>query len=355
MRIVAFADLHLTNSNPKFKTTNGVSDLLSAQSAYLQHVKKVAEERDADAIVFLGDYTDDETLDPVVQTFANHGVDVLTDFDGSVILIEGNHCVSDSKNEYTVLGAADRLCRKDNVEFVLLNDSIRVGDTVFHCFPYMSDYRLLEQLISETNDGVNTDLVNVMLFHFPTKNAMLDNGLKSSGGVELSDEIISNFDLCLGGDFHKPQQVTDDCYYVGAPFDFKFGEHLRRHTTVVDIDKDGYSIEKVENPFQYDILKVDVEEFLERDWQRADKTIVKVVGKPTAEQISKVDEKKKEFYRLMTCFDEKEGDGEEELSVDIVEENGAKDLDLIRSQMIKRGVDEDVLDRAVEIYETELV
>jgi|AntRauTorcE11897_2_1112592.scaffolds.fasta_scaffold01324_2 DNA repair exonuclease SbcCD nuclease subunit len=354
MKYLVFSDLHLTNSNPKFYLNKqGVSHLLVAQSNFVQWLCKKVRTEDYDGLLFLGDWTDAATLDPIVQTYSNDLIKCIAATDKFSLLIEGNHCVLDKGNVFTVLGAADKLVHGDNVNVVLNQRMVRHGGVDFHCFPYISDYDELERQIAETNERIaDSSQYNVMLFHFPTKNAMLDNGMPSPSGVNLGQEITSNFDLCLGGDFHRAQEVHEDAHYVGAPFDLKFGEHYKRSATELVITEDGYELNTLDNPVQYNIRKMDVDDFLSTDWtdEAMSQTVMKVTGEATADQRIEVEGYKEHFYRLTAPLS-RESSSDKEVRVDVIEENGQKDVDLIRAQMVGAKVGSKVQKRAVEIFE----
>jgi DNA repair exonuclease SbcCD nuclease subunit len=353
-KFLVFSDLHLTNSNSKFiLNEQGVSHLLQAQYLLVKSICQKVRALGYDGLLFLGDWTDAATLDPIVQTYSNKLIKEIVNTDEFALLIEGNHCVLDKGNVFTVLGAADELVSSDKAHVVLQQQTIKYGKIHFHCFPYISDYDELERQIAKKNEAIaDSPMIDVMLFHFPTKNAMLDNGMPSPSGVNLGQDITSNFDLCLGGDFHRAQQIHDDAHYVGAPFDLKFGEHYDRGVTELVIGEDGYELNTVDNPFQYDIMKMDVNDFLTTEWpdERAQRTVAKVTGEATPDQRMEIEGMKEAFYRLTAPLT-REGKKDEDVRVDVIEDNGQKDVDLIRSQMVGAKIGKEVQTRAVEIFE----
>jgi DNA repair exonuclease SbcCD nuclease subunit len=303
MKILATADLHITNSHSKFKCNkDGVSDLLIAQYNFISLLADELGRDEYDALVFLGDWLDKNILDPIVATYSNKMMSLLLKTGKPVIIIEGNHCISDEKNLYTIVGSMGELANYNNAYFVTSNDSVRIGDVIFHCFPYKTDYEEVESEIAAINRQLDTDLINVMLFHLPTTNAVLDNGCPSEKGVNLSRDIIDNFDVCLGGDFHRPQKLinTDNAYYVGAPFDLKFGQDGERGYKSVVLSKGTVEIEHHDNPFNYPMLTLTQDlatDVLDGDWDLS--TALVRLEPPIDPDIAvAMKEQRKNFYSL---------------------------------------------------------
>jgi DNA repair exonuclease SbcCD nuclease subunit len=260
---LVFADLHLTNSNSNFKIgESGVSDLLEAQKKFVQDVCKTYQNGDYEGILFLGDWTDDSTLDPVVQSYSNECLSMINNCDGDHIAITGNHTVYDKENVFTVLGAAEGVF--DNIDFVNHPRQITHGDVRFHCLPYNSNYQKVEEKIGEMSHNLDEDKFNVLLFHFPVKGAELDNGYESQDGLDFVKSDWVKFDLALGGDFHRKQNIAEDAYYVGAPFDLKFGEHQKRGVRELDIGNQDYSLGLKKNPYQYNLITINSQDELDK-------------------------------------------------------------------------------------------
>lgn len=253
----------------------GVSDLLVAQRDFVESFCEYYRQGKYDGILFLGDWTDDSTIDPVVQRYSNECLKMLNRCDGKKIAITGNHTVYDKGNEFTVFSAASEAF--DNVKFVNNAEIIDYEGIRFHCLPYNSNYSNIEQKIEEYSMNIDYGKVNVLLFHFPLKGAKLDNGLESKDGVRYIQSDFDEFDLVLGGDFHRRQHIGQDTYYVGAPFDLKFGEHQTRGFTELTIDdvNGEYEMDLIENPFQYNLKTVNSKEEL---GEVTDKDIIRFKG-----------------------------------------------------------------------------
>ena len=289
MKLLCFSDLHLTNKNPKFKYgEGGVSDLLSDQERFVEFIVDKYLEDQYDFLLFLGDWTDYPTLDPILQTKSNELLKMVSQAEN--ILIEGNHCISDIEGKFTVLGATDSFMSDLGSTVVTGNKVIKFdGEISFYCFPYRSDFKAIEAAVAEANSSLDANVINVMLFHFPTTNAVLDNQLQSKKGVALTEDIISNFDVVIGGDFHRPQQLigTSRAYYVGAPFDFNYGDHVEsRGALSVEVTKEALAVDWIENPFRRLVKKVSIEEAFKLTKEELSRNIYRVVGETSDPKIT---------------------------------------------------------------------
>jgi len=263
-----------------------VSDLLHRQAQFVNWLIDKFNEEDYDFLLFLGDWTDYPTLDPVTQTVSSELLARIMSETHS-ILIEGNHCISDTKGAYTVLGAAKpffELSGEDNHQsLVTTNQVIDLDWVKFHCFPYSSDFEQLQKDIAKANDeSEDSRAYNIMLFHFPTTNAVLDNQLQSKKGVALVDEIICHFDIVIGGDFHRPQQLigTENAFYVGSPFDFNYGDHVeeRGAMSVIFEDNGDICVDLIDNPFRPKIQKITADEAIKLTKHELENNVYRVVG-----------------------------------------------------------------------------
>ncbi len=309
IKLLCFSDLHLTNRNPKFKITNGISDLLTRQSQFVHWLVDKYHEEEYDFLLFLGDWTDYPTLDPVTQTVSSELLARII-AETNCVLIEGNHCISDTKGLHTVLGAVKpyiEMLHEDESDNILVTSNSQIlssdGMVAFHCFPYASNFPKLEAAIARANEELDTDIYNIMLFHFPTTNAVLDNQLQSKKGVALLDEIICNFDIVIGGDFHRPQQLlgAENAFYVGAPFDFNYGDHVEeRGAMSVEFDDEGdIIVDMIENPFRPHIRKITAEEAIKLTKQELENNVYRVVGEDVDPDIrAQLQEMRETAYRM---------------------------------------------------------
>jgi DNA repair exonuclease SbcCD nuclease subunit len=353
MKLGVFTDLHLSNSHSKFRLrSDGVSDLLEAQSDFVKFFVK--ETVDCDVLLFLGDYTDRSTLDPVTQSYCNMTLKILAESGRPVVLIEGNHCLSDKGGQFTVLSAASMLSNFNNLKFVTEEERFETCGANFYCMPYRSDYKEIESNIKSINRQLDKSKLNILLFHLPTINAVLDNGVPSKKGVNLSKDITNNFDICLGGDFHKPQQLVnnENAYYVGAPFSMKYGDAFERGFWKVKISKSGYDIEKVQNPYNYNILKLQAEAFcdyVESNPNLLSKSIVKIDSEPSESVMQQILESGKRFYSLSVQKSRPVKRGDEPSYLENISKD--RDLDFIALELDSILEDKEIKKVALKMFQ----
>lgn len=359
MKILATSDLHLNDSNPKYKQIDGISDYLVRSYDLIDEMAQRLESYD-DQCVFLfgGDWTDKETLSTQVQTYSNKCIRRICDTGKPYLFIGGNHTTSDIQNRFTVLEAARQLVGDGN-EFGFVSNffysNLRCDgfNLEVHCFPYYNDHDLLLEKIRQANDDLDSDDFNLMVFHFAVKNALLDNGIEAPSGIELRPDDVSNFDLILGGDFHRHQQIFEDAYYIGAPFDLKFGEHYQRSYLEIDIDgPDSYQLNHIDNEHQVNIRKMSVEEFFD-ETGIGEKTFLHIEGKPTEKQLVLIEEMRDDFYSLTTDFNYAQQDSEDnqDLSVDVIEDIDISDKQYIVDYLKDQDVRKPVRNKAFDILD----
>lgn len=361
MKFLVTADWHISNKNSRFRVNNdGVSDLLIAQSNFVKWLVDELNTGKYDGLLFLGDLTDYATLDPVTMTFVNEMVGDLVATNVPMVFIEGNHCISDKQNNYTVVEALSKIVKVDHCNFVSKNESItwniRGQDVTFHCFSYLSDFEKIESEVAELNSRIDpVKDINVMLFHFPTVNAVLDNGVQSINGVNLSRGITNNFDVCLGGDFHKPQCLVnnENAYYVGAPFDLKFGQEGERGVAVLSLHGEGYDLEHLPNPFDHPMITLEgagAVSHLENT-SYLGRTIVRLSSPPSESDRAKLEKMRPELYSLIIPGVRKM-EKTELSSVRVIETfDSGRDLDVISRLVKSYDVDSDVKEEAGRVFQ----
>lgn len=208
VRVLATADIHFSNNNSNFPSSGGVSDLLKSQSKAMKYFIEVAEEREVDMVVVPGDVMDKPVMSPIELKYLNEFISDLVELSLSevdVIVLGGNHSLDDKHGEFTPLGSLRPLL-KDLENFHLVTNRNRWVHTNY-CSVYNSlyerDFDAIKRRIVEA-EPIGRE-INLLLGHWPSANALLDNGVKSPKGVCVFEEDLENFDLAIYGDFHKHQ------------------------------------------------------------------------------------------------------------------------------------------------------
>ena len=355
---IVTADWHFSNKNSKFRyNKEGVSDLLLAQRNFVKMLADELAKGEYSGIIVAGDVTDYATLDPVTATYFFDSISALIDTGKKVIILEGNHCISDNASVHTVVGSIRPFVDDKKCWCIINSAKIEMEDeqVSFWCFPYKPDYKAVEEEISMANQAMDSSFHNVMLFHFPTVNAVLDNGVDSKGGVNLSSDITSNFTVCLGGDFHKPQQLVnnDNAYYVGAPFDLKINQVGHRGVAVLDLNEDGsYSLSRLDNPFNYIIKGISSEETVSliESGQDLSQCIVRVLDAPADEDRLKIEKVRSQFYSISVPSLRKIKKEKTEAPRVTEVFSKSRDIDVIKARVDLTASTLEVKQKAIEIF-----
>lgn len=333
LRLTLFADLHLTNSNSKFrKDDRGVSDLLKAQGEFMYDMID-KEHQQSDVFVNLGDFTDKETLSPITLYKAARIYSALHFYDEvDTYHVVGNHAVYDKAGVFSVLAALASANESDDaVKSRIVCEEY--GDVQLHFFPYRSDEKKLAEDIREVNASVPDDKRAFGFFHFGISGALLDNGMESPSGVPLKREDVDQFEAVFGGDYHRPQQVYDNLYYVGAPFEMKYGEYNeQRGYMTVDIHDNGYDIQRHANDLKKPIRDLSIQGAIElaKTPDVAQDTLVRLTEPVPSDKRAEWRSAKDAFYHVSEPARQTGVQDEEDLDVQISDEDEADDDQLFR-------------------------
>jgi DNA repair exonuclease SbcCD nuclease subunit len=355
MKILCFSDLHISNRNPKYKLTDGISDLLLRQDLFIEQICEYTIENKIDDIIFLGDWTDYPNLDPITLYYSNKMITKLAETKAQIFLLEGNHCLSFKSNNFSVLDASSQAFEQENIHFINQPLVHKRDDGLSYYFvPYNSNKEKMIEDIKEMNVAAKKDLTNVCFFHFPTMNALYDSGLKSTSGIELRQEYISNFDITLGGDFHKAQKLigTKNAHYVGAPFCLTYSDdNLNRG--FMEYCPDNKKQKHIQNKHLIEIHKMDNKQILDSLTEDCSNMIIKLTEEITLEQKLNIENSKlaKTAYKIDYSFIKKDSK-EDEKKVDSMEVMSKhNDVEYVESYLKKNKSNnvEDILNIFIEV------
>jgi len=299
LRLLLFSDLHISNRNPKFKYTNGISDLLIRQQKFIDYIIDYSKNNKIDCILFLGDWTDYPNLDPITLYYSNNMLSSLMNSNIDVFLLEGNHCLSFKDNSYSVLDATSKLVNESKIRFINSFHKENFNNTNFYFVPYHSDYEIVVEQIVKFNQMAEGNEESYLFFHLPTTNALLDNGIKSANGIELTSDMVSNFKKVFGGDFHRTQTLINNkkAMYVGAPFDLNFGDFQDKRGFII-YDTEKNTLKKEENPYKVDIKKIGLEELKSLSEDKLNSGIYKIIGDFDIDEQNLISEIRNKAYKV---------------------------------------------------------
>lgn len=254
LRIGLYADLHITNSNRHYKiASDGKSDLLDRAEKFIDHIAQ----QDYDIYVNLGDTTDENIVDTYVLPALNASLlGPITEKGKPYLHLEGNHCIVDGENTYSILSSYKHQV-PSHVQLTVSepNDTIfEVGGKSIYIrsIPYIGDYLKMREWIVKPLDEAYNHFA-ILLFHAPCINALMDNGLPASHGLRLEDTDLDQYDLAIGGDFHRPQMFMvgeTPCYYCGAPFALTRGQNFQLGSReLVIYDDQTFDLNFLPNPY----------------------------------------------------------------------------------------------------------
>jgi DNA repair exonuclease SbcCD nuclease subunit len=270
IRIGLFSDLHLQNDNKHYKrSADGKSDLLSASEELID----VIASKQFDIVIFAGDLTDEENLDPYVLKATNKAIlGSIAKSTPVYILLEGNHCIVDGQNKYSVLSGYKDIV-PENVHLIVdQTEDIAVevkGKTVYiRSVPYLGDYDLMRNEIIKPLEMSYAD-VNILVYHAATTNALMDNGLPAVSGLTFQEDDLDQYHIAFAGDFHRPQNFSvgqTDVHYIGAPFALTRGQRFNLQYRELTVDQNNnLSIVDHANTLARAIVDVDYEDLSELD------------------------------------------------------------------------------------------
>jgi DNA repair exonuclease SbcCD nuclease subunit len=213
MRLLCYSDL---------QATDGDELCFSDPTLTLQHYRvakcfedlaRIAQECSCDALVDLGDTTDDRTaIQLTTVEVLGEGIAKLPDVD--LFKITGNH------EQYLRDTSISNRHLFDHRFAVVTNRKVwrMKGWTAFFV-SYPADHKeLTEWLIKE---AANVRGPKVLFGHFQVIGAFYQSG-KAFTGVPL--EALEPFSVSLLGHIHSPQSLSKRVHYVGSPFQQDWGE-----------------------------------------------------------------------------------------------------------------------------------
>lgn len=138
-----------------------------------------------------------------------------------IIVLAGNHDFPEDKA--TPLSAVNHL-RDTNIATLNFPESLPKEGLAFLPWGKYTPEELRAK-VEELHEGLALNCPRKILFtHFPTKEAISENGKSGFGKYSVQDFLPDKWDLIISGDIHKHQKIGKNFWYVGAPYQLTRGD-----------------------------------------------------------------------------------------------------------------------------------
>jgi DNA repair exonuclease SbcCD nuclease subunit len=147
----------------------------------------------------------------------------------SVVISAGNH------DQYKRDGSVSPLVMLSRIKgvHVVPRDGTSLtlgGNQRVHLLPHTVDHEKVRDFVRSVSGGV-------LVLHQGVAGAML-NGIISTSSLTLQDLQPDRFDFVVLGDYHKPQKLAKNVWYVGSPVQHDWGEAGdEKRILVLDTDR----------------------------------------------------------------------------------------------------------------------
>ena len=309
MRVLIYTDNHFSvNSSIIRSRGKKYSTRLENQIESINWVEKLAEEKNCDQIIQLGDFFDRADL-------GSEEISALKEIRWSKlphIFLVGNHELGSNNLEFNslnVLAKIGKVIDKPTID-------CGFGYELFY-LPYIleSNRKPLETIINETSQKY---YMNIMVTQEVKKRIILSHNdisgirygqFESKQGFNIK-EIEDNCSLFINGHLHNQTQVSKKILNLGNLTGQNFTEDGFKYSHSVGIlDTDTLEIELINNPYAFYFYKIDSYEDLVKNKNKFDNrysiATIKVKTSQVAEARDLCNKLFKE-YRLLTIFDNEE-------------------------------------------------
>ena len=249
MKLLLYADPHLSSYSSIVRSRGKkYSTRLENIIETINWIEKIAQDRNCDGIVCLGDFFDKCDLN-------SEEITALQDIEWSDLnhyFIVGNHEMGRSNLEFSsahLFNLCPNSCVIDNVSV------IHSADTNIIFLPYILelDRKPLIEYIDRYRDREKT----VILSHNDLKGVQMGQ-YNSQEGFSI-DEIKENCNLFINGHLHNGIEVDKGIINLGNITGQNFSEDASKykHQCII-LDTDTLSMDYVENPFALKFYKIDL-------------------------------------------------------------------------------------------------
>ncbi len=253
MRILIFTDLHMCpRASIISKWGTKYSARLENCIATVNWLERLAEEKECDYIMNLGDFFDRPDLTSDTITACN-------DIKWSNIMhysLVGNHDASTSSLMFNSVNSflSDR-------HVIITEPQVLLLDNCDICFlPYVVECD--RKPLSEYFKNLDPNKPRVILSHNDIRGIQL-GPVMSKTGFSL-EEIEANCDCWINGHLHNGQAITPKVINLGNCTGKDFGENALQYShNVAILDTKDLTVTYIENPYAYNFYKLQIDS--ERD------------------------------------------------------------------------------------------
>lgn len=199
---------------------------------YCERLVSIAEEKEPDLIVLLGDILDDHE---VIRTQPfNMACDLITSLSeiAPVYLLIGNHDYINNSQYMSTNHPFNVLKGKDNIEIIDQARLIKIQDLSFIFCPYVPPGSFMTALkrINKFESVIKT--VSCVFAHQEFRGCQMGE-IKSTMG----DVWPANYPPVISGHIHEPQVIGTNIYYPGSSRQTNFGESPDKKVWNVSFEK----------------------------------------------------------------------------------------------------------------------
>lgn len=248
-KILLYTDNHFCFKSSGLPSIgNRYSYRLDNQIQTLNWVQELAEEKECEAIICLGDFFDKPTLNDIELT-ATKDI-VWSSYIKNYFLI-GNHESSSSS-----LACSSTKVLQGRNKFIINTPTSLIFDTTqIHFIPYIieSDRKLIGEYLNKNQTATK----HVIISHNDIKGIQM-GPVVSKTGFDIKD-IEANCDLFLNGHLHNGTSITNKIINLGNITGLNFGEDAFKYKHCAYIlDTDSLQIESIENPYAINYYKLNI-------------------------------------------------------------------------------------------------
>lgn len=239
MRFLVYTDLQATEGSERCFTDPSLPLQRYRVKSFYDKLEALAEIRDCDALIDLGDTTDDRSFIPRATLEA---------------LTAGLSRFAPNKRGIKLTGNHEQLLKYTDVNsshlfqpyFGHIDQPIVELSTITAavCHPFHEDYDAVNAEIEARLNQLGEYRYKILLAHGDVRGVKYDSGESCKKGID--PELVDRFDLALFGHVHRHQKFGKNAYYVGSPFQQDFGEAGQRKFVVVLDVNDEPKLEWVE-------------------------------------------------------------------------------------------------------------